>query len=396
MPTLRFPRRRGATAAIAGLLAAAAIMLTGGPAVADPAPTPAPSGAHGSAGAGGTTTAAPGSISWAVQPSSQQGPDRRRSLSYDRLKPGTVVRDYVAVTNFSAMPVTFDLYATDAFNNASGSLDLLPATRKPTGIGSWVSDLKRTITLAPNARANEPFTLTIPKTATPGDHAGGIVASVTVPGQNGAGTVVKVDRRLAVPLNLRVDGPLSAALTIESVSSAYHGTLNPVGGGKVDVHYTVHNTGNIRLNLTQDVVAKGLFGLTTLGRSQADPLTDLLPGASYTATVHVTDVFPLGPMTLRLRAVPGQPAGVPPLQSRPEAVSFSVRMWATPWLVLVILVLLVVGFLLGRWLRRHRRTRRDRVLAEAVATARRQTVEQLKKKATAARTGGRAGAGASG
>ncbi len=387
MTTLRFPRRRAATAAVAGLLAAAAIMLTGGPAVADPAPTPAPSGAPAAPGAG-AAKAPPGSISWSVQPAGPQGPDGRRSFSYDRLKPGTIVRDYIAVTNFSAMPVTFQLYATDAFTNASGSLDLLPAAQKPTDVGSWVSNLKNTITLAPNARATEPFTLTIPATAPPGDHAGGIIASVTVQGQNNAGAPVKVDRRLAAALNLRVDGALAAGLRIESVSSSYRGTANPFGGGGVDVHYTVHNTGNIRLNLTQDVTAKGLFGLTGLGHTQAKPLTDLLPGATYTATVHLSNVFPLGPMTVRVHAVPSQPNGVPPLSTKLAAQSFSVSMWATPWLVLLILLLLVGGFFVGRWLLRARRDRRQRMLADAVAAARRQTVEQLKKKATAARGAG--------
>jgi hypothetical protein len=126
-----------------------------------------------------------------------------------------------------------------------------------------------------------------------------------------------------------------------------------------------------------------------MGRSQAKPLTDLLPGASYTATVHLANVFPLGPMTVRVHAVPKQPAGIPPLSTKLTDQSFSVSMWATPWLVLLVLVLLVGGFFLGRWLRRTRRARRERMLADAMATARRQTVEQLKKKAAAARSGAR-------
>ena len=50
------------------------------------------------------------------------------------------------------------------------------------------------ITIAPGSRVNEPFTLTIPPTATPGDHTGGILASIDVTATNGAGTKVKVDR----------------------------------------------------------------------------------------------------------------------------------------------------------------------------------------------------------
>jgi hypothetical protein len=383
MTTLRKPYRRGATAAVAGLLAAAAIMLTGSPAAADPTPAPNPS-APASPGAT-APQAAPGSISWAVQPSSAQGPDGRRSFLYDKLKPGTVVHDYVGVTNFSAMPVTFQIYATDAFNNASGALDLLAAAQKPRDVGAWVKVLKNSVTLKPGERVNEPFTMTVPATATPGDHAGGVIASITVEGKNNAGSLVKVDRRLAVPLNLRVDGPLQAGFKIESVSSVYRGTVNPVHGGGVDVNYTVHNTGNVRLNLAQEIAAKGLFGLAKVGSAHPTPLTDLLPGATYHAKIHLTSVFPLGPMTVRVQAVPSQPAGVAPAPTKPQAESFSVSMWATPWLLLLIIVLLVGGFFLGRWLLRTRRASREQVLADAMAKARRETVEQLKKKASAAK-----------
>ncbi|MBO0869035.1 MAG: DUF916 domain-containing protein [Micromonosporaceae bacterium] len=396
MTTLRFPHRRGAAMTAAGLLAAAAVALTltGPPAAADPSPQPSPSG---QAASGGAAKAAPGSITWSVQASSAQGPDGRRSFSYNKLKPGIVVHDYVAVTNFSAMPVSFDLYATDAFNDASGTLTLLPANQKPTDIGSWVSDLKKTVTLAPNERANEPFTLTVPSTATPGDHAGGIIASVSIQGKNSQGALVKVDRRLGIPLNLRVDGPLTPGLKIESVSSVYHGTANPLHGGGVDVNYTVHNTGNIRLNLTQDVAAKGLFGLAKLRGIDAKPLTDLLPGATYHATLHLSNVFPLGPISVRVHAVPSQPADTPPLSgAKLQDQSFSVSMWATPWLVFLVIVLLVGAFFLVRWQLASRRARNEQVLVDVMEEAKRQTVEQLKRKATATRTKVAAGAGGSG
>jgi WxL Interacting Protein, peptidoglycan binding domain len=389
MTTLRSARRRGAAAAVAGLLAAVAIMLAGSPAAADPTPSPTPA-----APGAGAARAAPGSISWAVQPSSAQGPDGRRSFSYENLKPGTVVHDYVGVTNFSAVPVTFRVYATDAFNNASGGLDLLPAAKQPRDVGAWVSMLHTSVTLKPGERINEPFTLAIPSTATPGDHAGGVIASVTVTAENGAGTPVKVDRRLAVPLNLRVSGPLRSGFTIESVSSSFHGTANPVRGGGVDVTYTVHNTGNIRLNLTQDITARGLFGLVTLARNRPGALTDLLPGGVYHATVHLANVYPLGPMNVRVHAVPHQPAGVKPAPADPVAASFSVSMWATPWLVLLLIALLAGVFLVGRWLLRARRAARAQEVAAAVARARRETVAELKRKATAATA--RAGSGTPG
>jgi hypothetical protein len=383
MTTLRFPHRRGATATVAGLLAAAAIILASGPAAADPSPAPSQS-APASPGAN-APQAAPGTISWAAQPSSAQGPDGRRIFSYDKVKAGTVVHDYVAVTNYSAMPVTFKVYATDAFNNASGQLDMLPAAQKPKDVGAWVSVNKNTLNLQPKESINEALTLTVPASATPGDHAGGIIVSVTVEGKDKSGGLVKVDRRLAVPLNLRVDGALQAGIKIESVSSAYHGSANPVQGGGVDVNYTIHNTGNIRLNLTQDISAKGLFGLARLRSTAANPLTDLLPDATYQTKVHLANVFPLGPMNVRVHAVPSQPAGMPPIPVKPAAQSFSVSMWATPWLLVLLIVVLVGGFFLVRWLLRMRRARREAMVADAMAAASRQTVEQLRKKASAAK-----------
>ncbi|HZM84671.1 MAG TPA: hypothetical protein VFC19_53805 [Candidatus Limnocylindrales bacterium] len=103
-------------------------------------------------GGGAGVTAPPGSITWAVQPSTKDSPDRRSSFTYTNIPSGTVVNDYVAVTNFSQSPVTFDVYATDGFNTTSGSLSLLAATAKPKDVGSWVAIPKKTITINPGER----------------------------------------------------------------------------------------------------------------------------------------------------------------------------------------------------------------------------------------------------
>lgn len=382
MTSLRSYRPRGAALA-AGLLALAAVVSTGTPALADPSPTP--SAPVPSTPGGGVPRGAPGTITWAVLPSSADGPDKRSTFSYTNIKPGTVIHDFVGVTNYSDQPVTFNVYATDAFNTASGSLGLLPAEQKPTDVGSWVTLNKTSVTIPPGDRKNESFSVTIPSTAAPGDHTGGIIASVDLAATNKTGTTVKVNPRIAVPLYLRVAGTAQAALTIESVSTSYRDTFNPLGGS-ADVTYTVHNTGNIRLHLTQEVTATGLFGFT-VARAHPSAVEDLLPGSTHPVTVHLARVFPLGPMTLHITGTPAEVAGLPPTPKKPEAVSFSVSVWATPWLILLVLLVLVGGFFGGRWLLRVRRRRRDDVLAEAMAKARRETVEQLKQKATAARAG---------
>ncbi|WP_433215014.1 WxL protein peptidoglycan domain-containing protein [Dactylosporangium sp. CS-047395] len=374
------PRPSRAISALLGLLfAVAAILLPGHPAGAEPTPS--------------------GSITWSVQPSSANGPDSRKEFSYADIKPGTVIHDYVAVTNFSAAPVTFQIYATDAQNGNGGVLQLQPAAEKPTDLGSWVTLQKTSVTLKPNERAIEPFTITVPATATPGDHTGGVLASIGVE-ENSTNGPVKVDRRLGVPLYMRIAGPLNPGITVESVSAAYHPTANPVGGGSTDVTLTVRNTGNVRLNLSPEVAVKGLFWLKVAGVTAAT-LPNLLPGAKVQFTVHLDGVFPLGPMTVQVRAVPSQitALGLPKAPNEPQAVEAEAFMWATPWAVIAILILLVGGFFAVRQIRRMRRGRQDRVLADAVAKARQETVEELRKKALAAKSAEAketAGSGASG
>ncbi|MEU7870094.1 DUF916 domain-containing protein [Dactylosporangium sp. NPDC049140] len=360
------PRPSRAISAVLGLLfAAAAILLPGHPAGAEPTP---------------------GSITWAVQPSGANGPDSRKEFSYLDIKPGTVVHDYVAVTNFSAMPVTFQIYATDALNGNNGVLQLQPAAEKPRDIGSWVTMQKTSVTLKPNERAIEPFTLTVPATATPGDHTGGILGSIGVE-ESSANGPVKVDRRLGVPMYLRVAGPLNPGIAVDSVSASYHGTANPVGGGSTDVTVTVHNTGNVRLNVNPEIAVNGLYWLKVASASQST-LPNLLPGSTVQFTVHVAGVFPLGPMTVKVRAVPSQitALGLPKAPSEPQTVEAEAFLWATPWTLLLVILLLAGGFFAVRWLRRRRTGRQQRVVADAVAKARQETVEELRTKALAARS----------
>ncbi len=359
----------------------AAMVLTGAPAAAAPVPTPSNAPTAG-ATAPAPTVGAPGTISWSVQAATANGPDTRKTFNYTNIKPGVIVHDYVSVTNFSPTPVTFELHAADAVNDQAGDFSLLSADQKSKDLGTWVSFAKDSVTLQPNERANRAFTVTVPSAATPGDHAGGIIASTLFAATNAQGLKVNVNRRVAVPLFIRVNGPLHPGLAIESVSTRYHGTYNPFGSGSLDVTYTVHNTGNERLNLSQDVRVTGFFGFT-LARAHGKSLADLLPGGTYQATVHLNRVFPAGLMKLHINGVPSEPTGMPIGRTKPENVSFGVSMWATPWLLILIVVVLVGGFFGGWWLVRSRRAQHEETVAAAVLRARRETVEQLRRKAAA-------------
>jgi hypothetical protein len=309
-------------------------------------------------------------ITWAVQPSTAKGPDGRSTFTWTNVKPRTVLHDYVGVSNFSSRPVTFQVYATDAFVTKSGGIDMLPAAERPTDVGSWVTLPHRTIRVPAHARVNEPYTLTVPSNATPGDHTGGMLASLLTTGQ------VKLDQRIAVPIYLRVSGKLNPTLSIESTGTSYHGTVNPFGGGGTNVSYTVHNTGNVRLTGTQTVSVTGPFGIT-LATAHPAPLLQLLPGNSIGVSTHLSGVFPAGPLTVHIRIKPVPINGLRHTTGAPLAtVSHNVGMWALPWPQLVLLILLLGGgFGAWCWVRRRRQNHRA-ALAAAVEKGRREATLQ--------------------
>jgi len=352
---------------VLGVLVAAGAMLAGP--VADATPTsPAPHPTPAKPPPGGT-------ITWSVQPSSAHGPTKRSTFTWTNVKPRTVINDYVAITNYSKAPVTFQIYATDAFLTTSGNLDGLPRNQKSTDIGAWVTFKHPSVTVPAHARVNEPFTLAVPEKATPGDHTGGLFGSISQRATRN-GQPVTIDRRIGVPIHLRVAGALRPALTVDSISTGYHGTLNPFGSGGTNVAYTVHNTGNVRLTGTQTVTVTGPFG-TTLATVRPPALPTLSPGNSFRVTTHLSGVFPAGPLTVHVRLTPGQVSGAPRITTPLKTVSQSASTWATPLPQLLFLLLLVVIGVGAGWLLRWRRRSQQFAIAAAVEAGRRQATTEL-------------------
>jgi hypothetical protein len=323
---------------------------------ATPSPSPSPSAP--AANSGGAAPAS--TLTWSIQPSSATKPDSRDSFTYQDFDPGTTHPDNVAIENFSATAQTFEVYASDAFNTATGGFDLLPGATKPTDVGSWVtlgSPRAASIKITIPARSSKivPFTVKVPQSATPGFHTGGIVAVSSTVGKDVNGDNVLVDRRVGVRIYLQVTGPLKPTLKVENFSVKYQGTWNPVKAGTATVTYTVLNDGNVPLEAHQSLKLSGLFGLFGKTVKMADaPL--LLPGGSIKMAATVKDVWPGGQLTATAHLTPF--TTIINLPTRPSAVASQSSVLAMPWTWLIILVVVVLLFV-GNWLR-HRRQRRPK------------------------------------
>ena len=333
------------------VVACVLLSLGGGPARAQGAPaqttTPTPNS---------TAQNPSGNNRWGFTPT---GPDRsvpgpRNDFTY-QLAAGASVDDSVTVWNYSDVPANFVLYATDALNTGDGAFDLLPRDRAPSQAGTWVKVSQGAVIVPAHSAMTVPFTVTVPAEASPGDHAGGLVASIEAPGTDPSGSAVTVDTRFGLPAYIQVAGPLTPALTVENLQSHYSRSPLSIGGGDLDVSWTVRNTGNVRLSAHQLLEAQAPFGFT-LDSQHPDDVPELLPGSTVSYSAHLTGVLPTFRVTSVVTLDTFSRAG--DLDPAPPKASASSSVWAVPWLVVITLALLLALIV---WRRRLVRRRRQEV-----------------------------------
>lgn len=325
--------------------------------------------------AAASAPAAPGEdrkSTFGVQPAGPKGPDARPHFSYG-VTGGATTRDQIAIWNYGEQPLTLAVYASDAVNTADGGFDLLPAGQAPKDAGSWIKLDKDKVTVPAKGKVIVPFTVTVPREVTPGDHTGGIVASLAAGAQDAQGNKVKLDQRVGARVYVRAAGTLTPRLEVQQVTASYEGSANPFSQGSATVTYTLSNTGNVRLGARQAVRVNGLFGTSVTADGVKD-LGDLLPGTSLTITAKADGVA----QVLRSSAV----VSVQPVAARdgvdPELPSLtrSVSLWTVPWALLALVLVITGG---GLWVWRRKRLAR----AAATVSARRRATSETNERQNA-------------
>ena len=300
---------------------------------------------------GDTSTArADDTIGISGQPAGADGnPDGRTRFSYTA-DPGQQVADHYLVRNAGTVTQSFTVLATDAFNDDDGSFGLLETSAEATDAGAWVhfenGANRLQFDLAPGESRLVPFTVDIPAQAGPGDHAGGILASVVTPGDQ-----VNVDRRLGTRMYLRVSGDIQAALTISSVDSQYVGDWwNPLSGG-VRVLYTIQNTGNVALASNVSLGVRTWFSAPASAK-QGDGIPELLPGFTRTFETEIPGVASWGYLNPWLTLNPFVEGDDANKKMPVSATSRDTVLIAPPWPLVIVLALVVLYLLFSKWRRR--------------------------------------------
>ena len=350
---MKFERRlfaRATTLAVA--VAVFALPVSGASADTTPSTTPStvPAATGSGNGASGTPAAAAGAgivESWALAPAAADATSGNRpDLTYSAA-PGATIKDAITVYNYGNVTETFNVYATDAFNNKDGKFDILPGDKKAVDAGSWLKLDQGVLTVIPGKQVTIPITITIPADATPGDHVGAVVASSGTVGQSPDNKVITLDRRTGTRLYIRVTGKLNPDLHVANVVSDYHQSANPLGG-TAHVTFRIENRGNVRLGGKVTVAISGPFGLMEKKVTLPD-LDEVLPGQKFDLSADLKDVPALFLDSTTVKVIPSSKSAVGDLAvSNGDASNF-----APPILVLVVFLFLIVAVLLLRARRRR-------------------------------------------
>ncbi len=351
----------GATGLLAVVIAATAGLVLAYPTAA---------GAAGPAHAVAAGAAAADRATFGLAPASATGPDGRSELDY-AVSPGEVLFDHVAALNYSGQPLTLRLYAVDADETTQGGFGLtLPGTQQ-TGVGSWLSVPPQDATVVVAARSPlgpgtvvVPITVHVPANASPGDHAGGVLVSLSTTGRNRSGEAITLVQRTGTRVLMTVAGTLAPRLAVTDLQASYAGTLDPVGRGAVHLSYVLRNSGNVDLTVAQGASVSGLLGAGA--HTKISGVTFLLPGASVTRTAEVRGVWPQFVSHATV-------TGTPRVQTSEKSVilapvTATATEWTIPWVLIIIVLVLIVGLVLFR---RHRQRHPRRAPAHSPRRAKR-------------------------
>ncbi|GAA2499468.1 WxL protein peptidoglycan domain-containing protein [Streptomyces longisporus] len=265
--------------------------------------------------------------SWSVYPAASKV--AARPYFYLSADPGTTIEDKVVVANRTGQPLSFRLYAADAYNTPrDGGFAVRTVQEKQRGVGAWAKPAKSRVTVPAHGQVTVPFALHVPEGAEPGDHPGALVALDEQIDKGGGSLALGVQRAVAARVYLRVGGPTLPAIAVENVHIVHHQPLVPgLGDSTATISYTLHNTGNVTLDPKVELRAEGLFGRTLLARNLSRIPSELLPGQR----VHLTEPW---------RGAPQLDWGDVTLTASAQDTreSASASFFALPWLVAVILL----------------------------------------------------------
>jgi hypothetical protein len=159
----------------------------------------------------------------------------------------------MVIENLSNHALVFTVYGADLVTATGGGLSPAQPTATMHAVGAWIVVSVPSVTIAAHAQDTDAFTITVPPTASVGQHLGAVVASATV-GATAQGT--PIEARAALIAVVTVPGTVRPSATLSALSGA------GAGSGRFGFAVTLSNTGNVLLTYAGSVTIDDADGRT--------------------------------------------------------------------------------------------------------------------------------------
>lgn len=156
-----------------------------------------------------------------------------RPVRYDPNRPATqgyfiydvpqaqVIQDEVLVRNTGNAAGTARLYAVDATTGQTSGTVFYSSADPRRGVGAWIALGEQEVTLGPGEERKVAFTVTVPASAEPGQHLGGIAAeNVAVErGASQGALQVNLQTRAVTAVQVNLPGPVVEKITVTGITA---------------------------------------------------------------------------------------------------------------------------------------------------------------------------------
>jgi len=185
----------------------------------------------------------------------------RPAMIEELIEPGVTETFTVGISNLSTVEQTYYLYTRDIVSATDEGVPVFATEgieRTEFELRQWITLGTDSFILAPNEEFSLPVTISVPQSASPGTHFGGVFISVEPPEMRSSGAAVGYE--VANIIAIRVAGEATEKASIRQFS-----TENYVyGSPEVNFNVKIENTGNTLIRPSGPLTIKNMFG-TTVG-----------------------------------------------------------------------------------------------------------------------------------
>jgi hypothetical protein len=169
------------------------------------------------------------------------------------------------VVNNTQEKKTFLIYGSDSTPSTDGAFACKQFLEDKKDVGTWIELSKNEVTLDPGTNQVIPFTITVPKNASVGEHNGCILIQEKkdAPAEGQAGMSLSV--RTGIRVAITIPGDLERKLEIAGF------TLDRTVTG-FTLHPQVRNIGNVSIDADARVTTRYFFGPTLIKHGGEYPI----------------------------------------------------------------------------------------------------------------------------